>query len=86
VLGAHGGTSLSLYGGGGADLTLLPSPPGDDVGYLSQMFAVAGVRASEQGGLFFQGFEAQLLAVRESHGAPRLLNAPYYRGFVGASF
>jgi microsomal dipeptidase-like Zn-dependent dipeptidase len=86
VLGAPEGSFVVFYGGGGADLTLLPSPPGDAVGYLSQMFALAGVRVAEQGGLFFQGFEAQLLGVRESHGAPRLLTAPSYRGFVGTSF
>jgi hypothetical protein len=85
VLGAPGGLSLSIYGGGGADLTWLPSPPGGGVGSLSQMFAVGGVRVAEEGGRFFQGFEAQILGVRESYGALRWLSAPYYRGFIGAS-
>jgi microsomal dipeptidase-like Zn-dependent dipeptidase len=85
VFGAHEGFSVSLYGGGGSDLTLLPSPPGG-AGYLSQMFALSGVRVAQQGGQFFQGFEAQLLTVRESHPAPRWLSTPHYRGFVGTSF
>lgn len=86
VLGDPGGFSLSLYGGGGADITLLPSAPGGGAGYLSQMFALGGARIAEQGGRFFQGFEAQLAGVREGYGAPRWLRAPHYRGFIGASF
>ena len=86
VFGTHEGLAISVYGGGGADLTLLPSPPGGEVGYLSQMFALAGVRTAQQDGRFFQGFEVQLLGVRESHAAPRWLSTPHYRGFLGTSF
>jgi hypothetical protein len=86
VLGAHEGLSVSLYGGGAIDVTLLPSPPGGQVGYLSQMLALAGLRVAQEGGRFYQGFEAQLLAARQSHATPRWLSTPHYRGFVGASF
>ena len=86
VLGSPGGFSISLYGGGGADLTLLPSSPGGEVSSLSQLFALWGVRVAEDGGRFFQGFEAQLLGVREGYGDPRWLSAPHYRGFLGATF
>jgi microsomal dipeptidase-like Zn-dependent dipeptidase len=85
VLGDPGGLSIAIYGGGGADLTLLPAPPGGGVGSLSQVFALGGVRFAQEGGRFFQGFEAQLLGVRESYGALRWLSAPHYRGFLGAS-
>jgi microsomal dipeptidase-like Zn-dependent dipeptidase len=97
VFGAHEGLAIALYGGGGADLTLVPSAPGDDegrpgepppdeLGTLSQMFALAGVRVTQQGGRFFQGFEAQILGVRESHAPMQWLRTPHYRGFVGTSF
>ena len=59
---------------------------GGAVGYLSQLSALAGVRVREQGGRFFQGFDAQLLGVRESHREPPFRSVPQYRGFVGASF
>jgi microsomal dipeptidase-like Zn-dependent dipeptidase len=86
VLGAHNGLSVSLYGGGEIDVTLLPSPPGGQVGYMSQMLALAGVRVAQEGGRFFQGFEAQLLGARIRHATPLWLSTPHYRGFVGASF
>jgi microsomal dipeptidase-like Zn-dependent dipeptidase len=85
VIGALDSFSLSIYGGGGADLTLLPGPPGGGVGSLSRMLALGGVRIAQQGGRFFQGFEAQLLGVRESYGALRWLSTPHYRSYIGAS-
>lgn len=85
IFGARGGLSLSIYGGGGADFTWLPAPVGRESGSITQMFVLVGVRVAEEGGRFFQGFEAQLLGVRESYGPLRWLSTPYYRGFIGAS-
>jgi microsomal dipeptidase-like Zn-dependent dipeptidase len=85
VIGAIDDLSFSIYGGGGADLTLLPAVPGGGVGSLSRMLALGGVRVAQQGGRFFQGFEAQFLGVRESYGALRWLSTPHYRGYIGAS-